>query len=75
LYAKKNDWRATRAHLKKHAVLTPVSLTPCFSWVFVDAPNLLTFLTVSHAETVETVLPFRSLVNTQLKQGVNEMPA
>jgi len=50
-----------------------LSLTPCFSWVFLVREEAVTVSTVSTArQTVETVHRAIDLLHTQLKQGANE---
>ena len=51
------------------------SLTPCFNWVLSKGFGISTTLAVSqHGKTAEAVLELTTATNTQLKQGVNEMP-
>ena len=55
------------------AALHRLSLTPCFSGVFVAAADSKTVSTVSRSvRTVETVSKLVRTKNTPLKQGVNE---
>jgi len=56
------------------AVLYPISLTPRFSEVYgrVCYNNHFSGLLVDSQKTAEAVGPRSSVVNTQLKQGVNE---
>ncbi|MDB6040724.1 MAG: hypothetical protein JWM99_4565 [Verrucomicrobiales bacterium] len=50
-----------------------MSLTPCFSWVQKARKSENRFNGLSHnLETVKTVPNCSQLINTQLKQGVNE---
>src|SRR5882757_3259345 len=55
------------------ALATPLSLTPCFSWVWKRHQRKNRFNGLPQAvETVETVLRLTKPLFTQLKQGVNE---
>ena len=55
--------------------LIPVSLTPCFSRVLSEAFGISTALAVFRCgQTAKAVLERATATNTQLKQGVNEMP-
>lgn len=53
--------------------MQPLTLTPCFSWVWLRKEAKNRFNGLLHTvETVETVTIVSGLICTQLKQGVNE---